>query len=160
MDDDLVGSGNLNGDAGNLVHENLVREAQTHDQLSALLLGTVADAVDVQLLGVALLNALNHVVQQSAGQAVQRLVQMLVVGTLNSQHIALNLQNHIGMEGVAQGALRTLHGDSIALGNINRAVCRNDNRLLTNSRHFRILLTRQRPGLRRRCGFREPSCRS
>ena len=160
MDDNLVGVGNLNGDAGDFVHEDLVGEAQTHDQLIALLLSTVADAVDVQLLGIALFHALNHVVQQGAGQAVQGLVQMLLIGAVNNQLIALNLQDHIGMEGVGQGALGALHGDNIALGNIHRAVCRDNNRLLTNSRHFRILLTRQRPGLRRRCGFPEPSCRS
>ena len=137
MDDDLVGSGNLNGDAGDLVHEHFVGEAQTHDQLAALLLGTVANAVDFQFLGEALLNALHHVVDQGTGQAMQGLVQMLLIRTVNDQLIALELQDHVGMEGVSQGTLGSLHGDDVAIGNGHRNVCRDNNRLLTNSRHLR-----------------------
>ena len=115
---------------------------------------------DIQLLAVALLNANNHVVQQSTGQTMQALVQMLFVGTLNGSHIAFDLQDHVGVEGVGQLALGALHGDNIAFGNIHSDICRNDNRLLTNSRHSAFLLTKRKPGLRRRCAAREPSCRS
>ena len=74
--------------------------------------------------------------QQGAGQAVEALVQMLFIGTVNDQLVALDLQDHVGMEGVVQSALGALHGNVVALGNIHRDVCRNDNRLSTNSRHF------------------------
>ena len=135
-------------------------EAQTHHQLGALLLYTEANAVDFQLLGEALFHTLNHVVQQGTGQAVETLVQMLVIGPLNSQDGAVQLQNHVGVEGVGQRALGALHGDHIALGNVHRHICRDSNRLLTNSRHSAFLLTRRRPELRRQCAAHEPSYRS
>ena len=84
----------------------------------------------------------------------------LFIGTLNSGHIAFDLQDHVGVEGVGQGALGALHGDDVAFSNFDSDVCRNNNRLLTNSRHTAFLLTKRKPGLRRRCAAREPSCRS
>ena len=141
-------------------HEVFMGEAQTHDQLGTLLLSTVANTVDFQLLAVALVDTLDHVADQSTGQAVQGLVLMLLAGTLDGQNIALNLQDHVGVETVGQSALGALHSDNVVLSDVNSDVCRNDNRLLTNSRHLCFLLTRRKPGLRRRCAAREPSCRS
>ena len=58
---------------------------------------------------------------------------------------------------VDNGNQGTIH---ITLGNVHRDICRDHNRLLTNSRHSAFLLTRQKPGLRRQCAAHEPSCRS
>ena len=55
--------------------------ADVQDELVALLGGTIANAVDFERLLVAIGDADDHVVQQSAGQAVQSAVLLAVVGT-------------------------------------------------------------------------------
>ena len=51
-------------------------------------LGAVADADDLELLGEAVGDTDDHVVDQRAGQAVQRAVLALVVGPLDHDHLA------------------------------------------------------------------------
>ena len=48
MDDDFIGTRNLNGDARNLRNDHLMGVTQVHNQVSTLLGHTVTDAVDVQ----------------------------------------------------------------------------------------------------------------
>ena len=79
---------------------------------------------------------------------------------IHNNSVFFLLDDHIGVEGVGQGALGALDGHHIAFSNVNGDVCRDDNRLLTNSRHSVILLTKRRPELRRQCAAREPSYRS
>lgn len=69
--DDLARGGNINGDAVALRHDNLMGEAQCHNQVLALLYCTVTNALDFQLLGEAFRNAVYHVGNQGSGQAVQ-----------------------------------------------------------------------------------------
>ena len=88
------------------------------------------------------------------------LMQVLFIRTVNDNGVAFHLQDHIRVEAIGQGALGTLHSNNIVFCNVNCDVCRNDNRLLTNSRHSAFLLTKRKPGLRRRYSAREPSCQS
>ena len=81
-------------------------------------------------LGSAVFAALTSIL---AKVGIDGFVQVLLIGAVNSQDIALDLQDHVGMEGVGKGALGALDGDHIALGNVHGHICRNDNRLLTNS---------------------------
>ena len=59
---------------------DLVGVADRQHEVLALLLGLVADALDLQRLLVAVGHALDHVGEQRAGQAVQGLALLLVVG--------------------------------------------------------------------------------
>ena len=77
VDDDLVGSRNLNGDAVDLFHVHKVRETKVHNELVAFLGSSVADAVDLELLLEALGHADDHVIHQRAGQTVQALVELV-----------------------------------------------------------------------------------
>ena len=69
------------------------------------------------------------------GQAVQSTMVGLVAGTGDGQNVALNIQDHVGMHVLGQGAHGALDGDDVALGNLNSNACGDGNRLLTNSRH-------------------------
>src|SRR5699024_3577858 len=135
VNDDLVGAGNLNGDAGDLLHGNLVGEAQVHDQLVALLGHTVADAVHVQLLLIALGDAHHHVVDQGPGQAVQSAVLLGVVGTGDVDDLTLLLDLHVGVELTGQGALGALHGDHVLRLDLNLHAGGDGDMSSTNSRH-------------------------
>ena len=56
-----VGLGDLDLDAGDLGHDDLMGEAQVHHQVGALLGGTVTHAVDLQFLGEVLVHPFHHV---------------------------------------------------------------------------------------------------
>ncbi len=73
-----------------------MRETQVHHQVFALLLHTVANAVHLQLLLVALGYANDHVVDQGTGQAVQRAVLLLVIRTGNKNLVALYVTVMLG----------------------------------------------------------------
>ena len=52
--------------------------------------GTIADALDLQLLGEALGDADDHVVEQRTGQTMERAVLLFVVGTLDVEDAVLD----------------------------------------------------------------------
>ena len=68
-------------------------------------------------LRVALLDTNDHVVEQCTGEAMQALVQMLVIGPVDDDGAALLLDDHIGMECLGQRTLGALHRDHIAVRN-------------------------------------------
>lgn len=72
------------------------------------LAGTIANAVDFERLLVAIGDADDHVVQQSAGQAVQSAVLLAVVGTGNEKLSAFLLDGHARLELLGQGTLGPL----------------------------------------------------
>ena len=115
MDDDLVGGGDLDGDALDLLHDHLVGIPQVHDQLVALFGHTVAHAVDIQLLLEAVGHAHHHVVQQRAGQAVEGPVLLGVVGAGDMEHALLHGDGHAGLELPGQGALGALDSDDVVV---------------------------------------------
>ena len=64
-------------------------EAEGHAQLVGRNgLGAIADADDLELLAEAVGDTDDHVVDQRAGEAVQRPALALVVGTLDHDHLA------------------------------------------------------------------------
>ena len=90
--------------------------ADRQHEVLALLLGLVADALDFQRLLVAVGHAFDHVRQQRAGQAVQRLALLLVVGAGDDQvavlrWLDLDQRVHVQLE-LALGAL---DGDVLVL---------------------------------------------
>src|SRR5579875_4163172 len=80
LDDNRGRVGHIDGDAGRRDHQHAVGVADR--QLDAFVLGRglVADAFDFQTLLVALGDALDHVGDQTARQAVQRARKALVIG--------------------------------------------------------------------------------
>src|SRR5699024_9778879 len=83
VDDDAARRGDFDGDAVALAHDNLMGVAQGHHKVLALLGGAVADALDLQLLGVALGYTVDHVGDEGPGQAVQASVLLIVGGPGN-----------------------------------------------------------------------------
>src|SRR5690606_25686983 len=107
----------------------------------ALLLGralrqdAVTDAHDLELLLVTLGHADHPVVDQGAGQAVQRASFTLVVGALHLEDtvLALHDADRCGNR-VVQGALRALHGHQVAInGDVDAGRDRDGE--LANTRH-------------------------
>ena len=133
MNDDFIGTRNLNGDTRNLRNDHLMGIAKVHDQIGALLGDTVADAVDVQLLLEALGNTDDHVVEQSAGQAVNAAMQLIVGRTLHGDRRTFLLNDHLRPQALSQLALGSLDGDDIALGNVHGNTGGNGNGHSTNS---------------------------
>ena len=112
-------------------------ETQVHHQVLALLADAVADAVDVQLLLVALVDAHHHVVQQGAGETVEGAVLLGVGGALHNDLRALLLDDHRGMEALGQGALGALDGDHVALGDVDLDTGGDGNGHSSNSTHVK-----------------------
>ena len=75
---------------------HLMREAQVHDQVGALLLAAHTNANDLQLLLVAVHNTVHHVGDVGTGQAVQAAGLGFVIGAGNQNLIALDLNGHQG----------------------------------------------------------------
>jgi hypothetical protein len=109
--DDAVGTGNLNGDSVDLRHYNIVREAEVHNEILALLLYTVTNTVNLKLLLEALGYTLNHVSDEGTGEAVKRAVLFIVRGTGNNNLGAFYSDSHISVEGVGKGSLGSLNGN-------------------------------------------------
>ena len=70
---------------------HLMREAQVHDQVGALLLAAQADAHDLQLLLVAVDNTVHHVGDVAAGQAVQAAGLGFVIGRVTKTSLPSTL---------------------------------------------------------------------
>ena len=117
-------------------------EAQVHDQLATLHGHAVAHAVHVQLLLIALGHTHHHVVEQSAGQAVERAVLLGVVGTGHLQLGALLGDGHVGVELTGQGALGALDGHHVVLFDFDLHAGRDGDRSSSDSRHSYTLLTK------------------
>ena len=109
--------------------------ADVQDELVALLGGTIANAVDFERLLVAIGDADDHVVQQSAGQAVQSAVLLTVVGTGNEKLSAFLLDGHARLELLGQGTLGALDGDKVAVRDGDFDTRGNGNGHFTNSTH-------------------------
>ena len=92
-----------------------MRITQVHYQLVALLGSTVTYAVDLQLLGEALIDALHHIVDQRAVQAVHALGLFFFVCTGNVHYIAVHLYSDAAVDGLAQGDALTADGNGVAL---------------------------------------------
>ena len=89
--------------------------AQVHDQVFALLLHTVANTLNVQGLGIAFRHAYHHIVDERAGQAVERTGLLFVVRTGNQNFIAFHRNAHLGVKGLVQGALGALYRHFVAV---------------------------------------------
>ena len=69
--------------------------AHVQHELLALHLRPVADADDLQVLGKAHGGAHNHVVDERAGEAVQRAMTLVVAGTPDGEHALVLLNDHV-----------------------------------------------------------------
>src|SRR5699024_6356848 len=134
LDDDGVGVRSLDLDVVGLVHDHLMGEAQVHDQALALLGHTVADALNFQLLLEAVHNALQHVGDVGAGEAVQAAGLFLVIGAGHQDFTILDLHGHQRMDLGIQGALGALHGNVVPV-DTDLDARRNDDGFSSNSRH-------------------------
>ena len=81
------------------------------------------------------MNALYHVVDKGTRKAMKALCLTRIVGTLNNNLFALNLDGHHGVEFTSKFTLAALYGNNVAV-NLNLNARRNSNRDLTNTRHL------------------------
>ena len=160
VDDDLQGIGNVNRDTVGLRHDDLMGITQVHHKVFALLCGAVAHALDLQLLFEAVGNALHHVADESAGEAVQAAGLLLVIGAGNHYFTILHFGCHHGMDLGIERTLGALHGNVAAI-DLDLNARGNDDGFSSNSRHCLCpFLTTQRRELRRQRCSRGPPCPS
>ena len=107
--------------------------AQIQLQNIALLNGSVTDAHDIQLLGITLGNAHNHIVQQGSGQTVKSLGFLFLVGTGHMQYACLLCDGHERMQLLGQFPFGTLDRYKIFLTELYGNSGGNCNRHSTNS---------------------------
>ena len=94
-------------------------EPERHAQLVGCdRLGAVADADDLELLAEAVGDTDDHVVDERAGEAVQRAALALVVGALDHQLGVVPANRDDAGQLAAQGALRALHRDPVAVADV------------------------------------------
>ena len=84
------------------------------DPRGALGGGAVPDTDDLEVLGEAVGDADNHVVDQRAGEPVQGAVLALVVGPLDQQLRTVLAHGDVGRHAAEEGPLGTLHRDLVA----------------------------------------------
>ena len=89
--------------------------AERHLEGLALELGAVADALDLEAALVALGDALDHVRDQAAGEAVQGAVLAAVGRALDVDGAVVDGDLHVADEGLGQLALRALDRDLAGL---------------------------------------------
>ncbi len=106
---------------------------QVQHELIALLDCLIADADDHQHLLIALGHTDDHIVQQCAGQTVQRTHLRFIVGAGDVDVTTLDLDVHHGTEVLCQGSQGALDCDNIAFRDRNRDTGRDRNRHSTNS---------------------------
>ena len=130
--------GHLEGDAFGSCIVDGVRITEGQLEVFAFELDTVADAGELEALGVALGNAHDHVVDKGAGEAVHSAGLTLVIGAGDMQGVALDLDGQLLIEIILKGALGTLDGHVSAVdchfdssGNLDR--------LITDTRHGDLL---------------------
>ena len=111
-----------------------MREAQLHLQVLALQRGTIADADQLQLLLVAVGNALDHVVDEGAGKAVQAPGLTGIVRTGDDDLLAFLADGHHGVELAGELALGALDRHDVAV-DLHVDAGRNGNGLLADTRH-------------------------
>src|SRR5262245_29871691 len=147
LDHDLRGLGTLDGDAFRDLHVHGMREADVEDQLLALNLRVVADALDVETLVEAARETHDHVVRERAVEPVHGSILSFVAAT-GEAHLLLG-RIHLDRDGRAD-PLREL----LALG-LDRQVAslelrghtlRQDHRFLAHTRH---VITKPCKGTRR-----------
>lgn len=112
--------------------DNGVRVTEGQSNVLTALLASVTYTVDLQLLGEAVCNTLNHVVDQGSCQTVEGLAEVLLVRTLNDNLVALLGDLHKVIEFLSEGALGALYCNYGAV-DIYFHTCGNSNGLLTNS---------------------------
>jgi hypothetical protein len=109
----LFGAGTSMVMPGHLVDEDLMRIAEVHHELLALLGGTVADAVYLELLAEALRHALDHVGYDRAGKTVQRFLKLLIGRAFDMNDVALDDDLHIPVGLFGERSLRPFDGDNV-----------------------------------------------
>src|SRR5690606_21406147 len=112
---ELVGALDREGDTGRRVDEDRVRETEGELDRAALLLHAVTGADDLEALGVALRHADDVVVDERAGQAVERPRLTLVVGAGHQNLIVLHLDLDGGGHREGELTLGALHRDLAAV---------------------------------------------
>src|SRR6267378_3093786 len=108
---DVIRHRNLDALRRVIGHGMRVPDHQLHAE--RLRLGLVADALDLERLREARGDALDHVGDERAREAMQRLVLRLVRRTLHDHAAVLERQQHVRVQRAADLALRPLHRDLV-----------------------------------------------
>src|SRR5262249_18321025 len=139
LDDDGRLIGHIDGHTGRRHHQDAIGVADR--QLDALILGRrlIADALDFEALLVALGDALDHVGDEAARQAVQRARQSLVVGARPLHRLARLV--HLDLDEAVIGEFELLplgaFDEDLAIDDVDLDAGGDGYGLLADSRHFR-----------------------
>jgi hypothetical protein len=133
-DNDLRRRRHLEVDALGRLYLHGVRVTKAHHELLPLELRAVADALDLEALLETIGDALDHVVDQAAGQAVEGPVLAAVGGPRDHERAVLLLDGHVAADALLELALGPLDLDEAGLDLDLDAVGQGD-RLLSDPAH-------------------------
>lgn len=108
-------------------------ETKGEVEVLALLLGTITNAVDFEVLGEPFRYADDHVVDQRAAETMERSVRFIVGRTRYRDNVAFDGYFHIRMNVAGKFTFRALYFHQIVLAERNRYASRDFNRCSTNS---------------------------
>ena len=103
--------------------------------ISYFLVGIFSMIITEKGLGETFGHAHDHVVDQRTVQTVVSTILLLIVGTLNSQDIALLLHGERSVDLLGKGALGALHRHQVVIADSNRHARRNSDRKSSDTRH-------------------------
>ena len=118
--DDRVGVGDVEGDAGRLGENDLMRISDIEHKLVPLLCRTVSDAVDLKLLLVSFGNAYNHIVDKRTGESVKGFMLLVLGRALDMDKSAVKFYEHIGVKFLCKRTLGAFDGNNVTGGYIHR----------------------------------------
>ena len=108
-------------------------ETKGQVEVLALLLGTIPDTIDFEILGEPFRYAHNHVVDQRTGQAVKGSVRFIVRRTRYRNNVAFDGYFHFRMNMAGKFTFRALYFHQIVLADRDCYASRDFNRCSTNS---------------------------
>src|SRR5687768_1030114 len=115
LDDDLRRNRGGKLDALRRLVFDSVRESKRELQSVGTRFSLVSDADDVELLRETLRDALDHVGDERAREAVERLVLRVVARAIHGDRAALLGDQHVGRNGPRELALRSLYSDTVSV---------------------------------------------
>ena len=115
MNDDLGLAGNFEGDVLGSLDNDRMRETKLDLKVLAFERCTIANAYQLELLGITFRNALNHIVDERTRKTVEALCFAAIVRTLDDYFITFDLDIHHVVEGTGEFALGAFDRNSLAI---------------------------------------------
>src|SRR5579884_2494168 len=122
-------------DAVGRLNQNGMRITNLNDQGIASFVGTIANAVNLKLFGIASSDANNHIIDQRAIQAVLRSMFFAVRRTRNVEGPIFEFESQSGIDLLRQLAFGAFDRYKIVLGPVHLHLWWNGDRSASNTRH-------------------------